>query len=81
MRRRDRQVTKERVVFVIANELDRLVHDLIVRIRLSGSTAVITWEQNFLAVSNQVRRIKRMRVDLIVIAEKDIESMFFRDPR
>ena len=78
VRRRDREVTEKRVVLVFADKLQTRLHDRVMRVRLARSSADVALQFHLLAVANEVRRIKRVCVYLIVVAVKNIEAVLLR---
>src|SRR6056297_1763582 len=78
-----RQVAKERLILVAANELHRLMEDreLCVGLAFIKAIATVASERDFTTVSNQVLGIERVGVNLVVVAKKLIETMFFGDSR
>jgi len=46
---------------------------------LPGPAALVAGQGDLLAVLDQIGRVERVRVDLIVVAEKRVEAVFFRD--
>ena len=77
----ERQVAKEGGVLVLLNEAKGFVHDRILGIGSSGTSAVVPGKMNFLAVADQVGRVKAMGVDLIVVSEEQIEAVLFGNSR
>ncbi len=78
MRRGDRQVAEERAVLVVADEFQGFFHDRVVRVRLALASADVPGQRDLLAIANQVRWVKRVGVDLVVVPEKNVEPMPFR---
>ena len=78
VRRREGQVGEERSVAVCPDEIHRLVEDHVLRVGLTRTAAVVPGEGHLLAVANQIRRVIRVRVHLIIVADEDIETVFLR---
>ena len=76
--RRVGQVGKERLLGVLADELQRRVMDHVLRVRLAAGAAVVAGQRQLLAVADEIGRIVAVRVDLIVVAEEHIEAVLFR---
>lgn len=56
----------------------RSVMDNILRIGLSIASAMVPLQLDLFAVTNQIRRVKSMGMNLIVVTEEEIKAMFFR---
>ena len=77
MRWRDWQVAEKGLVLIGSDKLQGLIHDLVVGVSFSFSPANIPLQDNLFAIANQVGRIKRMGMDLIVVAVKNVEAVIF----
>ena len=73
----DREIAEEGGVPVFPDEFETLFHDGVMGIGFPGATTSVSGQLHFFAVTDQVRGIKRMSMDLIVVTKKDIESVFF----
>ena len=76
VRRGKGKVAEERLIFVFLDEAKGLFHDRVLGVGFAGSSAVVPGQVELLAVPNQVGRIKTVGVDLVVVAEEDVEAMF-----
>ena len=81
MRGSERQVTEERTVLVFLDEAKGFVHDRVLGVGSAGTPTVITGKMNLLAIAYQIRWIKTMGMDLIVVSEEYVETVFFRYAR
>ena len=79
VRRRVRKVGEERLASMFANELQRGFVNHVLRIRSAVAAAAVARQRNLLAVENQIRGIVRVRMHLIVVAEKDVEAVLLRN--
>ena len=81
VRRRDGQVAEERLLGIGANELQRLLHDDGVRVGLPLAGSAVPRKRHLLAVADDVLRVVRVRVDLVVVAEEVVEPVLFGHAR
>ena len=77
----DRQVTEKRLVFVLANELFGSIDDHIVRIVGASAAPLVSFENELFAVFYDVRRIVAVGMHLVVVADEEVETVFFWDAR
>ena len=75
----DRHVAEEGAIGVVADELSCGIDDLVVGIGLPLASTVVARQRHLFTVSNQVRRVVTVGVDLIVVSEEEIESVLFRN--
>ena len=73
----DREIAEERGVPVFPDEFETLFHNGVMGIGFPSATTSVPGQLHFFAVTDQVRGIKRMSMDLIVVTKKDIEPVFF----
>jgi len=79
VRRRDGQVAEERAVLIRPDEFQGLVHDDVVGVGPALAAALVARERDFFAVADDVRGIVRVGVDLVVVAQEDVEAVLLGD--
>ena len=75
----DREVAKEGIVLVLLDKAKGFVHDRVLGVSSPGTSTVIPGKMNLLAVAEQIGWVKAMGMDLVVVAEKNVKAVFFRE--
>src|SRR3954463_395344 len=82
MRRRPWQISEEGPILVLADELLGLLHNPVVAERLAFlGVSRIAGQRHFLAVADEIPWKVGVGMDLVVIAEEQVEAVLLRDAR